>query len=393
MAGNDSQNGDNPDLDAFRHDVVEMLARNVADGTACPAFGAILIPDLHDRARVWQQAMSDQGMAGLHWPGAFGGQGLTRAHSTIWFEECARAQVAPYLNLQGIILAGEAILRSGTDAQKAEHLPQTLTGETLWCQLFSEPGSGSDLASLSTTATRDGDRFIVNGQKVWSSNAQFAEKAILMARTDPDASPHRGISFFLLDMTLPGIEVRPIKQMTGDSEFCEVFLTDVEIPVEALLGDAGTGWNVAMNVLIDERGSFGEAGVISLERELDELVRGRLPAGGAPGRGVETGAVQTGSVESAKLAELLGRGNALKALLKRLGSTPTAAPAAKLMRTELSLEINALEASIRGANAMLDDDETRSFLYSPGMRVAGGTSEIQRNIIGERVLGLPKEPR
>lgn len=365
-------------MDEFRTRVVDFLQASIAEGTACPAFGAILPPELHDEARRWQAAMAAAGMAGLHWPSAFGGQGLTRAHSTIWFEECARADVAPYINLQGIILAGEAILRAGTDEQRAEHLPSTLTGETLWCQLFSEPGSGSDLASLSTAAVLDGERFIVNGQKVWSSNAQFAEKAILMARTNPDAAPHRGISFFLLDMSLPGIEVRPIKQMTGDQEFCEVFMTDVEMPADALLGDLDNGWAVAMNVLIDERGSFGEAGVISLGRELDRL-----------------GEYELGDdhVLTDRLAGLVGQGQALMSLLRRVGAEPTMAPAAKLMRTEMAVATHGLRAAIRGPQAMLDDDVTREMLYSPGMRVAGGSSEIQRNIIGERLLGLPKEPK
>ena len=218
-------------MEDFRAEVAAFLRDATESGLACPAFGAILPPELHEQARTWQQAMHGAGFAGLHWPTEHGGRGLSRAHTTVWLEECARAEVSPYLNLQGVVLAGEAILRSGTDEQQAAHLPGTANGETLWCQLFSEPDAGSDLASLRTTAVEDGDRFIVNGQKVWSSNAQFAEKAILMARTDPEAPAHRGISFFLIDMDLPGIEVRPITQMTGDQEFCEVFLTDVEIPM------------------------------------------------------------------------------------------------------------------------------------------------------------------
>ncbi len=322
--------------------------------------------------------MATHGYAGLHWPTEYGGRGLGSEHTAIWFEECARADVAPYLNLQGIILAGEAILRSGTPIQKAEHLPTTLTGETLWCQLFSEPEAGSDLASLRTSAVVDGDRFIVNGQKVWSSNAQFAEMAILMARTDPEAPAHRGITFFLLDMSLAGIEVRPITQMTGDQEFCEVFLTDVEVSEDAVLGGRENGWAVAMNVLIDERGSFGEAGVISLEREID---------------GLRSHDVGDDAIAADRVADLTGDGRALMALLQRLGADPTMAPAAKLLRTELSVDLHELHASLRGPEAMLAGDATTAMLYSAGMRLAGGTSEIQRNIIAERLLGLPKEPR
>ena len=365
-------------MDGFRSEVAEFLRRSIDDGSACPAFGAILPPELHGRARAWQRAMSDAGWAGLHWPVEFGGRGLSRSHTSVWFEECARADVAPYLNLQGIVLAGEAILRSGTHSQQLALLEPTLTGETLWCQLFSEPEAGSDLASLRTTATPDGDGFVVNGQKVWSSNAQFAQYGILMARTDAAAPPHRGITFFLLDMSTPGVEVRPLTQMTGEQEFCEVFLTDVHVSAESVLGGRENGWAVAMQVLIDERGSFGAAGAISLERELATVVHAAGAAGG---------------VRRDRLAGLASEGHALMALLHRLGEEPAMAPAAKLLRTELSVRGHGLRADLRGAAAMLDDDASRALLYAAGMRLAGGTSEVQRNIIAERGLGLPREPR
>ena len=345
---------------------------------ACEAFGAILPPSHHRDALRWQQHLAETGWAGLHWPVAFGGQGLSREHSVVWYEECARARVAPYLNLQGVVLAGEAILRSGSEAQKKALLPHTLSGEILWCQLFSEPGAGSDLAGLQSRAVRDGDRYILNGQKVWSSNAQFAQFGILMARTDPDLPKHKGISFFLLDMTLPGVDIRPLKQMTGDQEFCEVFFNDVEVPADALLGPENEGWRVAMEVLGDERGSFGAAGVISLQQNLESIAA--------------LGAQAGSDVTTDELARLLGRGNALKALLERLADDPTMAPAAKVLRSEIDVDANALTAALRGPNAMLLDEETENFLYAPGMRIAGGSSEIQRNIIGERLLGLPREP-
>lgn len=365
-------------MDGFRERVVAFLEDSLSTGVACPAYGAILPPDLHDEARRWQRTIAEAGMAALHWPVAYGGQGLSHGHTKVWFEECARADVAPVLNIQGIILAGEAILRFGTDDQKANHLPRTATGETLWCQLFSEPGAGSDLAGLQTTAAVDGDQYIVNGQKVWSSNAQFAEEAILMARTDLDAPKHRGISFFLVDMNLPGIEVRPLTQITGDQEFCEVFMTDVHLPLDALLGESDRGWSVAMSVLVDERGSFGEAGAISLSRELDKLAANNSG---------------TDPVTNDRLSRVVGEGRALMALLQRLGADPSMAPAAKLARTELSSTARELQASMRGPSAMLDDEATRELLYAAGMRLAGGTSEIQRNIIGEQLLGLPREPR
>ncbi|MEM7276117.1 MAG: acyl-CoA dehydrogenase family protein, partial [Actinomycetota bacterium] len=352
-------------------------AESRASGIAGPAFGAILPPGHHRPAVAWQRYLADQGWAGLHWPVANGGRGLSRAHTAVWFEECARARVAPYLNLQGLILAGEALLRSGTDAQRERFLRPTLTGEILWCQLFSEPGAGSDLAGLATAAVRDGDHWVLNGQKVWCSNGQFAQFGILLARTDPDARKHRGISFFCLDMTSPGVEVRPLRQMTGDEEFCEVFFDDVIVPADALLGPEHDGWRVAMEVLGDERSSVGASGAIGLEQRLTELA--------AAGAGDDPLAVD-------ELAGLLARGHALRALLDRRGDDVALAPAAKLLRTEVDLAATELTAAFRGADALLLDETTEQFLYAPGMRIAGGTSEIQRNIIGERLLGLPREP-
>jgi alkylation response protein AidB-like acyl-CoA dehydrogenase len=366
-----------PDLDDFRAEAATFVAAAVADEAHCPAFGAIMPPALHDRARAWQRRMFDAGFAGIHWPTEYGGRGFSRTHTAVWAEECAKAQVQNMLNLQGIVLAGEAILRCGTPEQKARFLRSTLSGEILWCQLFSEPGAGSDLASLRSTATRDGDAYVVNGQKVWCSNGQHADFGILLARTDPDEPGHKGISFFLLDMHVPGIDVRPLRQMTGDEEFCEVFLDDVSTPAETLLGPEHGGWLVAMQVLQDERGSSGSAGLISLERRLAHLasLRGNDPVLGD------------------ELMKLLVRGHVLKAMLMRSGAGPAAASASKLLRTELEFDAELLEATLRGADAMLVDKRTERLLYAPGMKIAGGSSEIQRNIIAERILGLPREPR
>ena len=364
-------------LDEFRRETAQFLRESTDAGAACPAYGAILVPALHEPARRWQRYCYDHGWTGLHWPAEHGGRGLTRAHTGIWMEECESAGVAPYLNLQGLVLAGEAILRTGTARQREQFLRPTLTGEMLWCQLFSEPGAGSDLGGLGTAAVPDGNRFVLNGQKVWSSNAQFAEYGILMARTEPDAPKHRGISFFLLDMKLPGVEVRPIQQMTGDREFCEVFFDDVCVPAEALLGDRGGGWGVAMAVLEDERGGAGSSGVISLHNRLARMIDA---AGNA------------GPLGRQSVADLLARGRALAALMELHGADPRMAPVSKLANSELGYDEVAVGTALRGADAMLAGPQTEAFLYAPGMRIAGGTSEIQRNIIGERVLGLPREP-
>ena len=361
----------------FRDRAAAFLEAALANDEHCPAFGAIMPPRLHDRARAWQRRMHDGGFAALHWPIDYGGHGLPRDYTAIWTEECAKASVQPMLNLQGIVLAGEAILRSGTEHQRQRFLRPTATGEMLWCQLFSEPGAGSDLASLRTTAVRDGDHYVVNGQKVWCSNGQFADYGIMLARTDRETSDHRGISFFLLDMRAPGVEVRPVKQMTGDAEFCEVFLTDVATHVDTLLGAENAGWSVAMSVLSDERGSSGAASLISLERRLDHLARMR----------------PDDPVLADALMRLLVRGHVLKAMLRRAGAGPETASAAKLLRTELDYDLEVLQLSLAGAVGLLAGSGTDRFLYAPGMKIAGGTSEIQRNIIAERILGLPREPR
>jgi alkylation response protein AidB-like acyl-CoA dehydrogenase len=334
-------------------------------------------PAFHAPARAWQRRIYEAGYAGIHWPVEYGGRDLDRSYTAIWSEECAKARVQPYLNLQGLILAGEAILRSGTHEQKERFLRPTLAGEILWCQLFSEPNAGSDLASLTTTAERDGDAYVLNGQKVWCSNGQFAEYGIALARTDPVDRGHRGISFFLLDMHAAGVDVRPLTQMTGDQEFCEVFLDDVTTPAASMLGGENSGWLVAMQVLHDERGSSGGSGLISLERRLAQLasLQGDHP------------------VLDDELLRLLVRGHALKAMLVRSGAEPAASSAAKLVRTELEFDAELVEANLRGADAMLAGEQTERLLYAPGMKIAGGTSEIQRNIIAERILGLPREPR
>jgi hypothetical protein len=294
--------------------------------------------------------------------------------------EAAIAGVPPVLNMVGLVLAGGAILRYGTPEQQAAHLRATLAAEQVWCQLFSEPGAGSDLGGLSTKAERDGDRFIVNGQKVWCSGGRYSDWGILMARTDPEAKKHDGISFFLCPMHLPGIEVRPLKQMTGESEFDEVFFTDVELPAEHLLGPLHGGWGVGMAVLTSERGHIGTS-VIGLERRLEGM--SRL----AEGRDL-------GPTERQRLTRLLSTGSAYKAMAQRQG--PTASTAASLMKlgiTEMMFDTSMLRGDLAGADALLDGPDAFGMLSAPGGRIAGGTSQVQRNIIGERLLGLPREPK
>jgi alkylation response protein AidB-like acyl-CoA dehydrogenase len=364
-------------VDEFAQEAKQWLAEN--KHLAPRDYGAICPPDMVNEGLAWQKHLYASGKAGIHWPVEFGGQGLTAAHQAQWLYECALVGVPGVFNMVGLVLTGGAVQKFGTPEQQAKHLNATLRAEHVWCQLFSEPGAGSDLGSLSTKAERDGDRYIVNGQKVWCSGGRYSNWGILMARTNADAPKHEGISFFLLDMSLPGIEIRPLKQMTGEAEFDEVFFTDVEMPAEALLGPLHGGWGVGMAVLTSERGHIGTS-VISLERRLDSI--SRL----AEGRDLSP-------TERQEVVKLLSKGMAYKAMAQRQG--PVASTAASLMKlgiTEMMFETSMLRSDISGMDSLLVGPEAFGVLSAPGGRIAGGTSQVQRNIIGERLLGLPREP-
>jgi len=364
-------------VEEFAQEAKQWLAEN--KHLAPRDYGAICPPDMVNEGLAWQRHLYASGKAGIHWPVEFGGQGLTAAHQAQWLYECALVGVPGVFNMVGLVLTGGAVQKFGTPEQQAKHLNATLRADHVWCQLFSEPGAGSDLGSLSTKAERDGDRYIVNGQKVWCSGGRYSNWGILMARTNADAPKHEGISFFLLDMSLPGIEIRPLKQMTGEAEFDEVFFTDVEMPAEALLGPLHGGWGVGMAVLTSERGHIGTS-VISLERRLDSI--SRL----AEGRDLSP-------TERQEIVKLLSKGMAYKAMAQRQG--PVASTAASLMKlgiTEMMFETSMLRSNISGMDSLLTGPEAFGVLSAPGGRIAGGTSQVQRNIIGERLLGLPREP-
>ena len=365
----------NIEVDAFRGDAAAWLTANRQ--YAPRDYGAICPPDLIGAGIAWQQRLFEAGYAGIHWPVEHGGRGLTAAHQAAWIEQCAVHAVPPFLNMVGLVLAGQSIIRFGTPDQQVQHLRPTLDGSRVWCQLFSEPGAGSDLASLTTRAERRGDRYIVNGQKVWCSGGRCSDWGILMARTDPGARKHEGISFFLVPMNLPGIDIRPLRQMTGEAEFDEVFFTDVELSADQLLGAENGGWGVGMAVLTNERGHIG-ASVIGLERRLEAMAKL------AEGRTLDP-------LQRQELAALLSRGKAFTAMGQRQG--PVASTAASLMKlgiTEMMFDAAMLRGDLAGATGMLDGADVAGMLAAPGGRIAGGTSQVQRNIIGERLLGLPR---
>ncbi len=346
---------------------------------APPDYGAIVPHRLLDRGIAWQRRLFEAGWAGIHWPTEHGGQGLSSEHQSVWLEVCARAEVPAFINMVGFVLAGQGLQIYGTADQQQRHLRSIITAEQIWCQLFSEPEAGSDLASLQTAAVRDGDEWVVNGHKVWCSGGRHSDWGILMARTNTDVSKHSGISFFVVDMHSAGIEVRPIRQMNGGSEFDEVFFDNVCMPADALLGELDDGWRVGMTILTNERGSIGAA-AISTERRLDAL------AGMADG--------DLGVVERQRLATLVSQGRAYSYMGARQGPGASIGSSLnKLGITELSFAAAELKADIAGADAMLAGPGSDPILGAPGGRIAGGSSQIQRNIIGERILGLPKEPR
>ncbi|MDO8363584.1 MAG: acyl-CoA dehydrogenase family protein [Actinomycetota bacterium] len=368
-------------VDEFQAAAREWLAANAHHGP--PDYGAICPPHLVEAGLEWQRRIHAAGFAGIHWPVQHGGRGLTAEHHAAWLSECALAGVPPVFNMVGLVLAGNALLQYGTPAQQEQHLAPTLAGDHVWCQLFSEPGAGSDLGSLTTRAEPDGDHFVVNGQKVWCSGGRYSNWGILMARTaapEDTASKHDGISFFVFPMHLLGVEVRPLRQMTGDAEFDEVFFTDVRLPADHLLGPLHGGWGVGMSVLTNERGHIGTA-VIGLERRLEAM--SRL----AHGRELHP-------VQRQRLAALLTTGHAYKAMVQRQGAAAgTAGSLIKLGITEMQFQASMLRGDIAGAHAMLAGPDTFGVLAAPGGRIAGGTSQVQRNIIGERLLGLPREPK
>ena len=362
------------DLEEFRRGAREWLAS--AATTAPPDYGAIVPEREIAGAVVWQRRLAEAGFAGLHWPRRYGGQGLTVGHTALWLEECARAEVPPFLNMVGFVLVAEALLAFGSQDQQAEHLPLILTADRVWCQLFSEPDAGSDLAHLTTRADRDGDGWVLQGQKVWTSNGHLADWGICLARSDQEAPAHRGLSFFLVDMHTPGISHRPLRQITGASDFDQVFFDGAHLPGSALLGPAGGGWAVAMSTLTHERNHV-RASAISLGHRLDRLVA----AGSAHPPAVRD-----------RMVALWVRGQAVIQLGQQQRLGPASASLMKLAVSELSFETAALLVELAGPAGLLTGPVSRQLVASTAAGIAGGTTQVQKTIIAERILSLPREP-
>ena len=340
--------------------------------------------------------LAEAGYVAPHWPAPWG-LDADPIHQLVIDDELARAGVRRPMNPIGIGWAGPTILHAGSDEQKERYLMPLLAGEELWCQLFSEPGAGSDLANLATRAVRDGDEYVVNGQKIWTSLAQWSRYGILIARTDPDAPKHQGVSYLICPMDAPGIEIRPIIEMTGSHTFNEVFFTDVRIPAANLVGEENQGWGLAKVTLGNERVSLSGGGALwgngPTAGDLLDLVRER---GGA-----------ADPVLRQRLARLYAEAEVLRLIrlrtvTARIKGEPPGAEASirKAMADDHGRHIMELAKDLAGASGMLADAGplgaepgmwTHGFLFSPALTVGGGTSVVQRNIIAERVLGLPHD--
>ncbi|HXB46492.1 MAG TPA: acyl-CoA dehydrogenase family protein [Streptosporangiaceae bacterium] len=344
--------------------------------------------------KAFQAKLHAAGFAGITWPAEYGGQGLTSAEQIIWSQESRDYDLPTGVFFIGLSMPGNTLVELGTEAQKKRYLPKMLSGEEIWCQLFSEPGAGSDVASLQTSAVRDGDGWVLNGQKVWTSGAQYSDFGAILARTDPAKPKHTGISMFIVDMHAPGVTVRPLKVATGHSPFNEVFFDNVRIPADALIGEENRGWDAAVVMLRHERIAIGTMGSSRTNPLAFDSLRDLAAGLGRTGdQGVRR-----------ELAELYARGRAVQqfALLLReetqAGRLPGArGSVAKLAGSDLGRFAGNVAADVLGDQiAGFDADElaavTTSIIAAPGSAIAGGTSEIQRNIIGERVLGLAKDP-
>ncbi|MQA13224.1 MAG: dehydrogenase [Pseudonocardiaceae bacterium] len=378
-------------MEEFRGTVRAWLEANVPTSTDGLAPGELL-----DVAKRFQAGLYDAGLAGITWPAEFGGQGHTAAEQQALDEQAARFDLPTSPFRIGMGMCGPTLLDLGTPEQKARHIRPLLRGEEIWCQLFSEPGAGSDVASLQARASRDGDAWVVNGQKVWTSGAQWSDFGALLARTDPDVPKHRGLTMFIVDMHSPGVTVRPLRDMTGRAPFNEVYFDDVRLPADAVIGEVDAGWQAAVTMLGHERVSIGGsvrqrtdplgfAGLVELARDKgcasDPVVRGEL-------------------------AQLYAAERALSLFNTRLqqeaaaGSPPGArGSVAKLAGAMVLWRAVQTAGQVAGPETVAwETDDARAgelataINATPASSIAGGTNQVQRNIIGERILGLPKEP-
>jgi alkylation response protein AidB-like acyl-CoA dehydrogenase len=337
--------------------------------------------------RDFQRRLHDAGWAAPHWPREYGGRGATVTESAIFFEELGRARAPLPANVLGILLGGPTLMMWGTDEQKDRFLGPILSGEEIWCQGFSEPEAGSDLAALKTRAVADGDDWVVTGQKVWTSGAQHSKWCMLVARTDPDVPKHKGLTYFLLDMEQPEVQVRPLRQITGESEFNELFIEGARIPGENVVGGVGNGWKVALTTLMNERAGLAFFLQVLLRRQLDDLIdqaaaRGRLDDDVVADR---LGALHV-KTEVLRLTAYRGL-----TAIEKYGQPGPEGSLTKWMWSDANQELAQLASDVVGAEGLVAGSRWGyELLRARGNSIEGGTTEILKNIVAERVLGLPR---
>jgi alkylation response protein AidB-like acyl-CoA dehydrogenase len=388
-----------PAEEEFRSELRRWLARALPQGWGETVFE----PEEEDeRAHFrldWERKLHAGGWSGINWPTEYGGRGATLVERAIFAEELARARAPEGLNIIGHNLVATTLLHHGTEAQKLRFLPKIMASDEVWCQGFSEPNAGSDLASVRTRAERRGDKFIVNGQKIWTSYAQYSHWCFALVRTDPDLPKHKGLSFLLIDMTSPGISIRPLRQISGESEFNETFFDDVEVPVENIVGEINDGWRIAMTTLAYERGPEDALGrQIRFKQELDRLLAVLTLQKRAQGHAIDDAETRQKLARSITEVEVM-RLNALRSFSKYLNGEDRG-PDASLIKLywshaaqrmyETALDALGPIAPLAGADAAGAGRFPLSWLQSKAFTIYSGSSEIQRNIIGERMLGLPR---
>jgi alkylation response protein AidB-like acyl-CoA dehydrogenase len=375
---------DTPEEAAFRAELRAWLETNLPEERRGGRGGAQRFDDSFGRA--WSKLLYEGGYAGLTWPKEYGGAGAPYSFQAIFYEEMARANAPGHVGVIGLGMAGPTIMAHGNEEQKQAHLSKILSAEEIWCQGFSEPDAGSDLAAARTRAERRGDVYVVNGQKVWSSFAHIADFCILVTQSDPDAPRYQNLTYLIVDMHAPGVEVRPLRQITGEAEFNEIFFNDVEVPVSNRLGDEGQGWQVAMTTLLHERGTLGFALTASLESSVNKLLdvaRERLNG--------DEGTRERIATEWIELQALRYTNYRSLGTLQRTGIPGPEGSAIKLRWSEQNQRLTKLGRELLGPEGILDDGWWHhQQLRSRGNTIEAGTSEVLRNIVAERVLGLPK---
>jgi alkylation response protein AidB-like acyl-CoA dehydrogenase len=375
---------DTPEEAQFRADLRAWIGANLPDDKKGSRGGAQRFDDPF--MREWSRKLYEAGYAGLTWPKEFGGAGAPYSFQAIFYEEMAAAQAPGHMGVIGLGMAGPTIIAHGTDEQKSRYLQPLLAAEEIWCQGFSEPDAGSDLAAARTRAERKGDVYVVNGQKVWSSFAHIADFCILVTQSDPDGQRYRNLTYLIVDMHAPGVEVRPLRQITGEAEFNEIFVNDVEVPVSNRLGEEGEGWQVAMTTLRHERGTLGFALTATFDGGVSRLLDVARERVNGDERLRERIAQEWIELQALRYTNYRALGT-----LTRTGIPGPEGSGVKLRWSEANQRMTKLAREVLGAEGILDDGWWHhQQLRSRGNTIEAGTSEVLRNIVAERVLGLPR---